>query len=88
MLTILFNRNAAFFLGYVAIFLAPWSVGLDFATFEVWQNSILEIFKLGTAPEDETRKIFLAQLWEAVCLDQSKPKRLAYVETLYLSHMF
>ena len=32
--------------------------------------------------------VFLVQLWEAVCLVQNEPKKLAYVETLYLSHMF
>ena len=32
--------------------------------------------------------VFLVQLWEAVCLAQNEQKKLAYGETLYLSHMF
>ena len=32
--------------------------------------------------------VFLVQLWDAVCLAQNEPKKLAYVETLYLSHIF
>ena len=53
-----------------------------------WQNSILEISKLGTDQKDGTEMVFLVQLWKAVCLVQNEPKKLAYVETLYLSHMF
>lgn len=49
---------------------------------------MLELSKLELFGKMGLEGIFLAQLWEAVCLDQNEPKRLAYVETLYLSHMF
>lgn len=50
-------------------------------------------FRLGTlqawtVQKDETGKNILGPAVEAVCFDQNEPKKLAYVETLYLSHMF
>lgn len=48
-----------------------------------WKSlSLGQIRKMGL------ESVFLVQLWEAVCLVQNEPKKLAYVETLYLSHMF